>query len=275
MKRMLHDVTGKNRYCGPTAMATILGITTDQAAALIRAQSGQRAVRSTFTVHLMAAMRAAGCKLTLVRAPHGTKQRDTLASWLRTRKLPSDMHVIVTHGNHYGVILGKRYLCSLTKRQTVGLADIPKRRARVEEWIIVESLPAAAPVVATPARKPDTERVARKKAKELAARHAVGLEVEHGQPIVWGPSFGLEPEDDPYDGDHYCDDWADALERIEKYIDIANAQLAKVREAKAPPVAVAPAGPPQFPVALRKMWTGAEVQEWINRNWPTAEGTAR
>jgi transposase-like protein len=25
--------------------------------------------------------------------------------------------------------------------------------------------------------------------------------------------------------------------------------------------------PPQFPTMLRKMWSGAEVQEWINENW--------
>ena len=25
--------------------------------------------------------------------------------------------------------------------------------------------------------------------------------------------------------------------------------------------------PPQFPNMLRKMWSGAEVQEWINEHW--------
>lgn len=25
--------------------------------------------------------------------------------------------------------------------------------------------------------------------------------------------------------------------------------------------------PPQFPTMLRKMWSGTEVQEWINANW--------
>lgn len=25
--------------------------------------------------------------------------------------------------------------------------------------------------------------------------------------------------------------------------------------------------PPQFPTMLRKMWSGTEVQEWINENW--------
>lgn len=25
--------------------------------------------------------------------------------------------------------------------------------------------------------------------------------------------------------------------------------------------------PPKFPTMLRKMWSGTEVQEWINENW--------
>lgn len=28
--------------------------------------------------------------------------------------------------------------------------------------------------------------------------------------------------------------------------------------------------PPQFPTMLRKMWSGTEVQEWINENWGKA-----
>lgn len=27
---------------------------------------------------------------------------------------------------------------------------------------------------------------------------------------------------------------------------------------------------PQFPTMLRKMWSGSEVQDWINRNWKKA-----
>lgn len=29
--------------------------------------------------------------------------------------------------------------------------------------------------------------------------------------------------------------------------------------------------PPQFPTMLRKMWSGAEVQQWINENWTPAQ----
>ena len=29
--------------------------------------------------------------------------------------------------------------------------------------------------------------------------------------------------------------------------------------------------PPQFPTMLRKMWSGREVQDWINENWNKGE----
>jgi hypothetical protein len=28
-----------------------------------------------------------------------------------------------------------------------------------------------------------------------------------------------------------------------------------------------PPSPPQFPTAVRKQWSGGEVQDWIDRNW--------
>nr|WP_315206810.1 hypothetical protein [uncultured Albidiferax sp.] len=37
---------------------------------------------------------------------------------------------------------------------------------------------------------------------------------------------------------------------------------------EARPVEVPSAAPPKFPVALRKMWSGGEVQQWIDANWP-------
>ena len=36
---------------------------------------------------------------------------------------------------------------------------------------------------------------------------------------------------------------------------------------KAAPQPAAPVQPPKFPTMLRKMWSGSEVQQWINDNW--------
>lgn len=39
--------------------------------------------------------------------------------------------------------------------------------------------------------------------------------------------------------------------------------LATLRERLAQPAQQ----PPKFPTMLRKMWSGSEVQQWINENW--------
>lgn len=223
MKPVLHEVAGKNKYCGPTAIATILGISTDDASKLIRVQSGKPAARGVSTLNLIRTLAAAGCKVSHIRGQWATKDQPTLAAWLKAGGLPRDRHVVVIHGNHFGTILGTRYLCSLTKRQTVGLKDIPKRRARVAEWLIVDRLPAAAPVVAKVMRAPDSERKFREKAKALAAKHGIEIEVvrDSGSIIVWGHPSVMDTDADPHDGDHYAEGWGDALTRVEEYVALA------------------------------------------------------
>ena len=221
MKRTLFEVSGKNRYCGPTAMATILGITTDDAATLIRQQSGQRAARGVHQRHLVSALIAAGCEVSEHQAAYARKDLPTVAAWLAAQGgmhsgLPRNQHIILVHGNHFGTILGDRYLCSLTKGMSVRLKDIPKRRARVSSWLIVRALPATAPtVVAT--RKPDPERSLRQKAKALAKLHDIEIEIDGESVIVWG-FMGLDDKDDPHEGDHYTEGWGDALDRVESYV---------------------------------------------------------
>ena len=55
-----------------------------------------------------------------------------------------------------------------------------------------------------------------------------------------------------------------ALEALEFIGDAAgNEVIAALRERLAQPEQE----PPQFPIMLRKMWSGGEVQKWINENW--------
>lgn len=44
MSRKLHLIRGKNSFCGPSAIATVLGLTTDHAARVLRAISGDKRV---------------------------------------------------------------------------------------------------------------------------------------------------------------------------------------------------------------------------------------
>lgn len=69
-------------------------------------------------------------------------------------------------------------------------------------------------------KNPDKHRAAREQAKALAAKH--GIEIERfkqsdgGGMNVWPPK-GLPDAADPHGGDHYCDDWTDALAMVKDY----------------------------------------------------------
>ncbi len=53
-----------------------------------------------------------------------------------------------------------------------------------------------------------------------------------------------------------------ALSDDQPYLRRSEKAVEAIRQALAEPSA-----PPKFPTALRKMWSGTEVQEWINENW--------
>ena len=68
------------------------------------------------------------------------------------------------------------------------------------------------------------------KARALAAKHDIHMEAErmydgseyYTRIIVWGqPDVCDDEERDPFYGDHYADDWADALERVQEYAKLA------------------------------------------------------
>lgn len=64
-------------------------------------------------------------------------------------------------------------------------------------------------------RRPDPQRKAREEAKRLAK--LAGVEIERLGPgmNVWPPR-GFELPD-PWDGDHYAQDWHEALDRVRAY----------------------------------------------------------
>lgn len=68
----------------------------------------------------------------------------------------------------------------------------------------------------TPTRKPDAQRKAREEAKRFAALHGIAIEALKGGGMnVWPPrSFHLQ---DPWEGDHYAQDWSEALPMVRTY----------------------------------------------------------
>ena len=227
MKAMLHAVTGKNRFCGPTAIATILGITTDHAARIIRGYSGRRSVTGTSLGEMAYALRESGCTLSGSGIQHlhkPVKERPTAAMWLRGQRLEPGKHVILIFGNHYGVILGRQYLCSLSGRERVPLSQVPMRRARVLGWLVVETLPASTPIEAAQPKRQDSQRKAREEANRLADLHGISIERLRDGINVWPPMAISDTDRDPYDGDHFANDWSDALEMVQAYAKAISSQ---------------------------------------------------
>jgi hypothetical protein len=84
-----HEVKGYNRYCGPTALATLLGITTDEAAKRIRQNSPRRKmVKSCHVSEVLKVLRQAGWQVVkmppYVRTTTTLRQahKRTLSGWL-------------------------------------------------------------------------------------------------------------------------------------------------------------------------------------------------
>lgn len=70
-----------------------------------------------------------------------------------------------------------------------------------------------------PARRPDPHRKARELAKMTALAHGIEIEALQGSAgmNVWPPK-GSPIKEDPFEGDHYVQDWPDALERVQAYV---------------------------------------------------------
>lgn len=67
------------------------------------------------------------------------------------------------------------------------------------------------------ARKPDTQRKVREEAKALATKHGIEIETLTGGGFnVWPPK-GFASED-PHEGDHYANDWHEALAHVSAYV---------------------------------------------------------
>lgn len=229
IKPVKRAAKGHNRYCGPAAISIIAGIDTAEAAALIRHVGRKRSVTGTTFSQLLRSLNLLGFRATSAAKvnPLEPKSNPTLAAWLGSDERDSSALYVVAAGNHWQVVQGRRFCCGVT-REIVSIRDARvKRRARITGvWRIdferrvdlSEVLPIKAASRKDAAAK--AEAAARVKARRLAKAHNIDIETYrtdgHTSIIVWGPK-GVDLDVDPFEGDHYADDWADALERVQTY----------------------------------------------------------
>lgn len=130
MKLRLNRPAGHNRWCGPAAYSVITGATTNEAAAAIRAVSGQRFVKGVYTSHLREALLRAGWKTTRVQMP----PQLTLAGWLkfsRTQRTAGRLFLVRTT-THFQIVSGRRYICNIVGEAVSVRDKRVKRRSRVK-----------------------------------------------------------------------------------------------------------------------------------------------
>lgn len=212
----------RNRYCGPAIISSLTGMTTGEAARLIRSVTGERKVTGVHTHHIIRALDLCGISyFPGSRLSFNLQNKPTLAKWLKDAKesRSTGRVFLVVAGNHFQLIEGRRYVCGRTK-DIVSIKDKSvKRRCRVEEVYELRSdrkitIPDRAK---KPKRPYDKYRPLVQKMKQK-----YGFTVEY---LRWSEIYWVEmpphAEDLACDMDHYlkdehgCDDMEDVAGRMQ------------------------------------------------------------
>jgi hypothetical protein len=230
LKPVKRAAKGHNRFCGPAALSIIAGIDTAEASAVIRHVSRKRSVQGTSNWEVLQSLALLGFKASSAAKvdPLNLKSNPTLAAWLKRDERDGKALYLIAAGHHWQVVQGRRFCCGITK-DIVSIRDGKvKRRARISGvWKIEHDRKVAlADVLPAKVKVKDTEATIRRKARELAAKHEIEIETwldcDGLRIIVWGQHDVCDVEErDPFFGDHYADDWTDALERVHAYIEAA------------------------------------------------------
>jgi len=136
MKLKLHAVnhgtkkTDKNRYCGPSVISAVTGLTTGEAARLLRTVTGKASIKGTYASELIGAFDQCNIEVYSVSCVSGEK---TLGQWLKeSSKLRGDDVFLVSAGHHWQLVQGRKFVCGIT-REVVSQRDRKvKRRAKVK-----------------------------------------------------------------------------------------------------------------------------------------------
>lgn len=228
----------KNRYCGPAVISCLTGMTTGEAARLIRSVTGRASVKGTHSYELKDALRRCGVEMKpLPVAGVVANKRPTLAAWLRATKdlRRPGLVLLVSAGHHWQLISGRRYVCGRLA-EVVSVRDARvKRRARVRAVYTVKSDKVTIPDCCRK-RGPSAEQRAiaaqRREAVALAGKHDIDVERDGDTIWVYGPAhvYGhiedwVRP--DLFEDNHACAGWGEALEHVKGYVkDIAEHERA-------------------------------------------------
>ena len=216
-----HAKGDTNRYCGPSAISAVTGMTSGEAARLLRSVTGRTAIKGASSASVCSAL--ARCGVRVEKAREHREALPTLAAWLKyTHGNRGGKVILVSAGDHWQVVSGNRFVCGQT-RDVVAL-DHPKvhRRAKVKAayWLDAPHGVTIPPEARKPKAKPDSAAGDRAKAKKLAAK--IGVIIDRHTDLgpdyyyVYHPALEDSPLD-PREDDHYAHCWEEVLERVKEY----------------------------------------------------------
>jgi hypothetical protein len=232
----LRPIQGKNGFCGPAAVSAITGCRTEISADLMRQHYGRSAIKGSFANEIGHALRQLGFSLQLALEPEiSVIGGRTYAQWCRnTARSRGRRTFLLAYGHHWAVVQGRRHFCS-QRKQGCAQRLAPMRRGRVTQ--VFEVFPTSIGALvnvqdlleakkATPVQR--ANQAARARAKALLRAHPdVMVNVERldgGTRLdVWCSLFSEDQTGDPFEGDHYVDDWCEALPRIQAYTKLLTA----------------------------------------------------
>jgi len=225
IKPINHGTTkaDRNRYCGPSVISAITGMTTGEAARLIRHVGGRKSIKGSSTWEVKRSLDLCGIesKRTTFGLTLGRSKGVTLAGWLKgtVKERTADRVFLIVAGWHWQLVQGRRYVCGIVG-DVVSIKDKKiKRRARVAEVYELTSIGK----ITTPseATKPkQTTNNFRGKAQRLAKKMGMEISIErtgYGDNSYW---IDYEGEDDYVDlgviEGHCSYDWYEVLDKLEE-----------------------------------------------------------
>lgn len=147
MSMKFSKITGRNKFCGPAAIAAVLNTTSDEGARLIREANNITAVKGLYVKNLTKALDSVNVQHTVKR--FSKPNRPTVSQWLASSYHGQTVILFVT--GHFITLSGDSWIDNNTKKPQP-LSTISKR-TRVQGVIAIQCIPEyTAPVkVAKPA----------------------------------------------------------------------------------------------------------------------------
>lgn len=256
-KLSLHEPHGKNRYCGPAAISAITGISTDDAAAVVRhLHPGRGPVKGMHNSELVGALEKLGARVVQVHGFTPRAPKPTLKHFIEGRiESLQKAYLVINVTNHYVAMRGELVTCSLQRRQiTHYLGAKCLNRRVVKAWMVIPPEHIALPAGMLAARKQAKVAAAsrsRGRAEALRKAHRLHLDIEIDGELkivslsdsgheLWREAMiksgeELAPDASFYDvdslfydavldGASYGHDWSDTLDvidRVGRYITAA------------------------------------------------------